>query len=584
MDADAGGLLDDASADLEQTQPECGELGAGERRGPGDGVAQGEHQPVGAGVQDQPELIGERALAGGSVRGELTLVHLDQVLGLATGAVEDFIEMAGLAAERGDDIAGVEAARTRLQPSDDPAFAAPGAGGVGEGGDAAHPVCAGLGPAHSEVVGHLVCESTQRAIAREAEDVVDVVLLAPGHGLCAAVVTVSPEDDPGVRPVPANAADQMLQQGADLRPRWCLARAQEDRHRLAALHMVDVDGQEAARIVVSVEERELPVAVHGIAGVVDIEGDGGGRGGEGAAEEIDQRRRHACHLGARRRVLQAAHGGLGTEVAAALRRLPRGQLEDERGLVSGMIGSLRASLFEELPDFGRHLGYDGKGIESYSTGRIGEGEEHASDPDADWGKHETTGVNGKTGAIWKKVKSWFGYLNRASTASRAAGPIREDLDRAMSGLRTGTNVSTRRFQPGASSAERSRLPGRTWLAHCTGHRDKVRNGSAKPVMFHVSVLAGMWGSLDSGEKTCMNTTSCRRDRIPPPRDSHTSKPSAPCRDSTARPAFQSERGAGEAIRRRTASFHYVDKGFDFHEGPLQGGSAVHFASCWRRER
>ena len=53
------------------------------------------------------------------------------------------------------------------------------------------------------------------------------------------------------------------------------------------------------------------------------------------------------------------------------------------------------------PDFGRHLGYDGKAIESHSTGRIGEGEEHASDPDADWGKYESTGVNGKTGAVWK---------------------------------------------------------------------------------------------------------------------------------------------------------------------------------------
>ena len=85
------------------------------------------------------------------------------------------------------------------------------------------------------------------------------------------------------------------------------------------------------------------------------------------------------------------------------------RLEDERGLVSGMVESLRASLFEELPGFGRHLGYDGKAIESHSTGRVGEGKEHASDADADWGKHETRGVNGKTGEIWKKVKSWFGY-------------------------------------------------------------------------------------------------------------------------------------------------------------------------------
>ena len=114
--------------------------------------------------------------------------------------------MAGLALERGDDIAGIEAARTRLEPGNDPAFAVPGAGGVGEGGEAAHPVRAGLGAAHLEIVGHLVCKRVQRAIAREAEDVVDAVLLAPGHGLRAAVVAVSPEDDPGVRPVAADAA------------------------------------------------------------------------------------------------------------------------------------------------------------------------------------------------------------------------------------------------------------------------------------------------------------------------------------------------------------------------------------------
>ena len=46
------------------------------------------------------------------------------------------------------------------------------------------------------------------------------------------------------------------------------------------------------------------------------------------------------------------------------------RLEDERGLASGMIESLCASLFEELPDFGRHLGHDGKAIESHSTGRV----------------------------------------------------------------------------------------------------------------------------------------------------------------------------------------------------------------------
>ena len=51
--------------------------------------------------------------------------------------------------------------------------------------------------------------------------------------------------------------------------------------------MVDVDGQEAARVVMSVEQRQLLVAAHRIAGVVDVQSDGGGRGWEGAAEEID---------------------------------------------------------------------------------------------------------------------------------------------------------------------------------------------------------------------------------------------------------------------------------------------------------
>ena len=106
------------------------------------------------------------------------------------------------------------------------------------------------------------------------------------------------------------------------------------------------------------------------------------------------------------------------------------RLEDERGLVSAMIGSLRASLFEELPEFGRHLGYDGKAIESLSTGRVPKGGEYASDPDADWGKHETTGVNGKSGAIWKKVKSWFGYGLHLIADTRYEVPVAFAVTRA----------------------------------------------------------------------------------------------------------------------------------------------------------
>ena len=51
------------------------------------------------------------------------------------------------------------------------------------------------------------------------------------------------------------------------------------------------------------------------------------RGREGAAEQIDKRRRHARHLDAGRRVLKPAHGRLRTQVAPAHRRPADGELE-----------------------------------------------------------------------------------------------------------------------------------------------------------------------------------------------------------------------------------------------------------------
>ena len=85
------------------------------------------------------------------------------------------------------------------------------------------------------------------------------------------------------------------------------------------------------------------------------------------------------------------------------------RLEEETGAVSAMAASLRRSLMEELPGFGRHLGYDGKALPSHSTGRKGAESGKTSDPDADWGNHETSGVDGRSGKAWTKAKRWFGY-------------------------------------------------------------------------------------------------------------------------------------------------------------------------------
>ena len=56
-------------------------------------------------------------------------------------------------------------------------------------------------------------------------------------------------------------------------------------------------------------------------------------------------------------------------------------VETEQGLVSRMLTDLRGQLLAVLPDFGQHLGYDGKAIDSHSTGQIDGKNGHSSDPE-----------------------------------------------------------------------------------------------------------------------------------------------------------------------------------------------------------
>jgi hypothetical protein len=85
------------------------------------------------------------------------------------------------------------------------------------------------------------------------------------------------------------------------------------------------------------------------------------------------------------------------------------ELEESLGMISALVPRLREELMALLPDFGAHLGFDGTDIASHSTGQNKRTTGQPSDTDADWGHHETSGVDARTGKAWKKVKSWFGY-------------------------------------------------------------------------------------------------------------------------------------------------------------------------------
>lgn len=109
------------------------------------------------------------------------------------------------------------------------------------------------------------------------------------------------------------------------------------------------------------------------------------------------------------------------------------ELEEKRGLVSAMIPALTEQLMAALPDFGVHLGYDGKAIQSHSTGQKNRTTGDTSDPDADWGKHETVGVDSRTGKPWKKVKSWFGYELHLIADTHYEIPVAFEMTEASKG-------------------------------------------------------------------------------------------------------------------------------------------------------
>ena len=92
----------------------------------------------------------------------------------------------------------------------------------------------------AQIIGGVRHQGVERGIAGEAENIVLAVILRPFHSFDAAVMTVAAPDDPGVRPVLAQALRHMLDDSADLRALRGARRTQDGRHRRAARYVIDV--------------------------------------------------------------------------------------------------------------------------------------------------------------------------------------------------------------------------------------------------------------------------------------------------------------------------------------------------------
>ncbi len=97
-------MLDHARADLDQALSERRELALRKRARLGDRGAHTMHQPERCGVEDEPHLIGGRAVTRHAIRRQLRLVQLDQVLHLPALAIDILIKVLPRALERGHDV------------------------------------------------------------------------------------------------------------------------------------------------------------------------------------------------------------------------------------------------------------------------------------------------------------------------------------------------------------------------------------------------------------------------------------------------------------------------------------------------
>ena len=105
---------------------------------------------------------------------------------------------------------------------------------------------------------------------------------------------------------------------ADLGARGRLAGAQQHGDRTACRGVIDVDRQEAALIVIGVEQRELLMAVNDIHRIVDVERHRRRGNGVAGAVEVHHHAHQTDQIAQRRRIFPARDGWLRAQVPAGI--------------------------------------------------------------------------------------------------------------------------------------------------------------------------------------------------------------------------------------------------------------------------
>ena len=177
----------------------------------------------------------------------------------------------------------------------------------------------------------------QHGVAAQTEDEIGIAIgHDQRHQLGIGEMPVAAQHDMGMRPMMPQQAQHALHDHGVLGPGRSLARAQHGSHQRAGAGLEHQQGQVAIVAVMVVVKRQRLLAISGVVGVVEIEGDGG-RGARVTGDELlDQRAGHAVNIAAAQRSFQAGVGRAAGQQIAGIQRRPSGGQFEQRVAAQGV--------------------------------------------------------------------------------------------------------------------------------------------------------------------------------------------------------------------------------------------------------
>ena len=209
---DASHGVDDSGAELQKFQAYGIGDGLGQRRHFQGDAADSVDEDIGEGGEEQAELVGFVGLRAHAIGKQTELAVLDAVFHVAAWAIGVFVEFPGrdlMAIEGGDEEAAMLLVSGLVFDLDDDAP------GPGPGSGFGHMVeiavgadrLVGFDHGHGGLAADPLCFPEQDIVARQAEDIVHGVALAPAHQVLAREAAVAAQQDVDLGPAFADHRD-----------------------------------------------------------------------------------------------------------------------------------------------------------------------------------------------------------------------------------------------------------------------------------------------------------------------------------------------------------------------------------------